>query len=67
MSDPQNNRVEVTTKHFMEDGKRYPAYRLSIQGINGYYYVANDEEHRTMTVEMPDHLQWDPLKITGVY
>lgn len=55
MSDPKNNRVEVSTKHFMEDGKRYPAYRLSIQGINGYYYVANDEYHRTMAVEMPDY------------
>lgn len=55
MGDPQNNRVEVTTKHFRENGMRYPAYRLSIQGINGYYYLANDNDHRKMAPEMPNN------------
>lgn len=54
MGDTKNNRVEVTTKHFKEDGVRYPAYRLSIQGINGYYYLANEEKHRTTALIMPD-------------
>lgn len=55
MSDPRQNLVEVTTKHFPESGVRYPAYRLSIQGMNGYYYLASDEKHRTMATEMPDY------------
>ncbi|MCH5345231.1 MAG: ATP-binding protein [Acetatifactor sp.] len=55
MGDPQNNRVEVTTKHFRENGTRYPAYRLSIQGINGYYYLANDNDHRKMAPAMPNN------------
>ena len=54
MGDPKNNQVEVTTKHFMENGVRHPAYRLSIKGINGYYYLANDTEQRTTATEMPD-------------
>lgn len=54
MGDPKNNRVEVTTKHFKENSVRYPAYRLSIQGINGYYYIANDNDHRRTAPEMPD-------------
>lgn len=54
MGDTKNNRVEVTTKHFKEEGVRYPAYRLSIQGLNGYYYLANDEKHRTTAFIMPD-------------
>lgn len=54
MGDTKNNRVEITTKHFKEDGVRYPAYRLSIQGINGYYYLANEEKHRTSAPIMPD-------------
>lgn len=57
MGDPKNNRVEVTTKHFKENGVRYPAYRLSIQGINGYYYLANDQDHRKIALEMPDYLK----------
>ncbi|MCH5194110.1 MAG: ATP-binding protein [Oscillospiraceae bacterium] len=55
MGDYKNNRVEVTTKHFAENGTRYPAYRLSIHGINGYYYIANDNEHRTIALEMPNN------------
>lgn len=55
MSDPKNNRVEVTTKHFAENGVRHPAYRLSINGINGYYYIANDSEHRITAPKMPNN------------
>ncbi len=54
MGDPKNNRVEVTTKHFTDHGKHYPAYRMSIQGINGFYYLASDEMHREAAPKMPD-------------
>lgn len=54
MSDSQNTCVEVTTKHFMENGTYYPAYRLSIKGVSGYYYLANEEEHRSIAPDMPD-------------
>lgn len=54
MGDPKNNRVEVTTKHFTDNGKHYPAYRISIQGINGFYYLASNEDHREAAPKMPD-------------
>lgn len=54
MGDPKNNRVEIATKHFTDNGKYYPAYRMSIQGINGFYYLASDAEHRETAPEMPD-------------
>lgn len=55
MSNPKDNRVEVATKHFRENGERYPSYRLSLQGINGYYYLANDNEHRKIAHQMPNY------------
>lgn len=41
MGDKETNRVEVSTKHFKEGDTHYPALRLSMQGINGYYYLAS--------------------------
>lgn len=41
MGDKKNNRVEVSTKHFNEDKTYYPALRLSMHGINGYFYLAD--------------------------
>lgn len=47
MGDDQTNQVEVSTKHFREAGTYYPALRLSMHGINGYYYLSNkDEKHK---------------------
>lgn len=47
MGDDQTNQVEVSTKHFKEGGTYYPALRLSMHGINGYYYLSNkDDKHK---------------------
>ena len=47
MGDDQTNQVEISTKHFREGGTYYPALRLSMHGINGYYYLSNkDEKHK---------------------
>lgn len=47
MGDAQTNQVEVSTKHFKEGETYYPALRLSMHGINGYYYLSNrDKMHR---------------------
>ncbi len=47
MGDEQTNQVEISTKHFKEGDTNYPALRLSMQGINGYYYLSNkDKKHK---------------------
>lgn len=45
MGDKDLNRVEVSTKHFNENGNYYPALRMSMHGMNGYYYLANKDMH----------------------
>ena len=46
MGDDQTNQVEISTKHFKEGNIYYPALRLSMHGINGYYYLSNkDKKH----------------------
>ncbi len=46
MGDDQTNQVEISTKHFREGNSYYPALRLSMHGINGYYYLSNkDKKH----------------------
>ena len=45
MGDKGTNRVEVSTKHFNEYGIYYPALRLSMHGMNGYYYMASKEKN----------------------
>ncbi len=46
MGDNQTNQVEISTKHFREGNSYYPALRLSMHGINGYYYLSNkDKQH----------------------
>lgn len=47
MGDKKTNQVEVSTKHFSENGVYYPALRLSMCGINGYYYMADQEKGHT--------------------
>lgn len=41
MGDEGSNQVEVSTKHFGEGGDRPSALRLSMHGMNGYYYMAS--------------------------
>ena len=45
MGDEQANQVEVSTKHFKENGIYYPALRLSMHGMSGYYYMASKDKH----------------------
>ena len=46
MGDNETNQVEISTKHFKEGSIYYPALRLSMHGINGYYYLSNkDKRH----------------------
>lgn len=46
MGDDQTNQVEISTKHFREGDCYYPALRLSMHGINGYFYLSNkDKQH----------------------
>ena len=47
MGDKKTNQVEVSTKHFSENGVYYPALRLSMRGINGYYYMTDQNEGHT--------------------
>ena len=44
MGDEKTNQVEVSTKHFKELGTYHPALRLSMHGMNGYFYLANKEK-----------------------
>lgn len=47
MGDEKTNQVEVSTKHFAEGETFYPALRLSMHVLNGYYYLTNkDKNHR---------------------
>lgn len=55
MGDSQNTCVEMTTKHYPENGRYFPAYRMSIKGLDGYYYLTNETEHRIVAPDMPDN------------
>lgn len=37
-------QIEISTKHFNENSIYYPALRMSIHGMNGYYYMASKAE-----------------------
>lgn len=54
MGGSQNNQIEMTTRHFQEYHTPYPAYRLSIQGSRGYYYLADSINHRITAPAMPN-------------
>lgn len=47
MGGKSSNRVEVSTKRFASDGDRPSALRLSMHGMNGYYYLASQREGHT--------------------
>lgn len=44
MGGKDSNWVEVSTKRFAADGQRPSALRLSMHGMNGYYYLASQRE-----------------------
>lgn len=44
MGGKDSNRVEVSTKRFGENGEHPSALRLSMHGMNGYYYMASQRE-----------------------
>lgn len=47
MGDEQTNQVEISTRHFKEGDTNYPALRLSMYGLNGYYYLSSkDKKHK---------------------
>lgn len=45
MGDEQTNLVEVSTKHFEENGEMYPSLRMRMSGLSGYYYLASSEDY----------------------
>ena len=41
------DQIEVSTKRFKDDKDGYPGYRLKMQGMNGYFYLADSSKgHR---------------------
>ena len=44
MGDNKTSQVEISTKHFKENHIYYPSLRLSMHGINGYYYLSSNEK-----------------------
>lgn len=44
MGGKDSNQVEVSTKRFASDGATPSALRLSMHGMNGYFYLANKRE-----------------------
>ena len=45
MGDEQTNLVEVSTKHFAENGEMCPSIRMRMSGLSGYYYLASSEDY----------------------
>ncbi|MBR2954381.1 MAG: ATP-binding protein [Clostridia bacterium] len=45
MSDPENNKLEVSTKRYSQDCMDdNPAIRMNVTGLHGYYYLAQEKE-----------------------
>lgn len=44
MGGKDSNQIEVSTKRFAADGNRPSALRLSMRGMNGYYYLASQRD-----------------------
>lgn len=47
MGDEQTNLVEISTKHFEENGEMCPSLRMRMSGLSGYYYLASSEDYHT--------------------
>lgn len=45
MGDKEHNRVEISTKRYKTGDSYPPALRLRMQGLSGYYYMANEAEY----------------------
>lgn len=45
MGDERRNLVEISTKHFGENGQMCPSLRMKMSGLRGYYYLASSEEY----------------------
>ena len=50
MGENQNNLLEISTKHY---SPKSPALRLRMQGMEGYYYLANKSKSLHRPGEMP--------------
>lgn len=43
MSDPEHNKLQLSTKRFAQPGSLVPAaIRMNVDGLHGYYYLAED-------------------------
>lgn len=43
MSDPEHNKLQLSTKRFAQPGSRVPAaIRMNVDGLHGYYYLAEE-------------------------
>lgn len=45
MGDEKTNLVEISTKHFDDNGELYPSLRMKMSGLSGYYYLSSSEEY----------------------
>lgn len=41
----ENNIVEISTKHYRENGKDFPSIRMRMEGLKGYYYLASQKNY----------------------
>lgn len=58
MSDPENNKLQMSTKRFAQPGSLVPAaIRMNVDGLHGYYYLAEegmqDGESGLLTMDHP--------------
>lgn len=47
MGDEQTNLVEISTKHFGENGEMCPSLRMRMNGLSGYYYLASSKDYHS--------------------
>lgn len=58
MSDPEHNKLQLSTKRFAQPGSLVPAaIRMNVDGLHGYYYLAEegmqDGENDLLTMDHP--------------
>ncbi|MBD5457208.1 MAG: HD domain-containing protein [Lachnospiraceae bacterium] len=58
MSDPEHNKLQLSTKRFAQPGSLVPAaIRMNVDGLHGYYYLAEEEmqdgESDLLTMDHP--------------
>ena len=58
MSDPEHNKLQLSTKRFAQPGSLVPAaIRMNVDGLHGYYYLAEegmqDGESDLLTMDHP--------------